>query len=168
MDKRNTIRFIYKNLSNEVKEHTLGVAKVFTHHFSGQDLIANRYKVYRKDRVVEYLDNAEEVLALYPIEPFKSPSGGGTTGINPHNPGNLLEVCFTGFRKADKERLTKLAQENRLYVARDVTVNLGILVCGYNAGPKKIERAVNSAQKVEIMNEEEFLHFVETGEVSGE
>lgn len=165
MDKRNTIRFIYKNLSNEIKEQTVGVAKVFTHHISGQDLNANRYKVYRKERIIEYLDNSEEILAQYPVEPSKYVTPRSSAGKGRHNPNNLLEVCFTGFRKADKERLIKLAKESRLYVVQDVTINLGILVCGYNAGPKKIERALNSANQVEIMNEEEFLHFIETGEV---
>lgn len=160
----NIISFTYKNLRDEVSDFTIGIHKVFEYHFSGINIETSKYHTFRKDRVVEYKDSADSILATYPIEPFKS-SGGKTYGLNNKNPEKLLEVCFTGFKKADKERLTTLSIENKLYVAKDVTVNLGILVCGYNAGPKKIERAVNSAKTVEIMDEQEFLHFIETGEI---
>lgn len=165
----NVILFNYKNLKGEENKFTISVHKVFKYHFSGMDIETDKYRTFRKDRVVEYFDNTEDVLDRYPVEEFKISGGGNKTfGINTNNPDKLLEVCFTGFKKADKERLTALALENNLYVAKDVTVNLGILVCGYNAGPKKIERAVNSAMKVEIMDETEFLHFLETGEVQAD
>lgn len=166
MSASNVIRFVYKNLNNETKEFAVGINKVFEYHFAGIDIERDKYLTFRKDRVVEYRDNAKEILATHPIEPFKTGGGGNKTfGVNTNNPDKLLEICFTGFKKADKERLIALAKEKKLYVANDVTINLGILICGYNAGPKKIERAVNSAMQVEIMDEEEFLHFVDTGEI---
>lgn len=169
MSASNVIHFTYKNLNNEEKDFSIGINKVFEHHFAGMDIERNKYLTFRKDRVAEYKDNAEALLATYPVEPFKTSGGGNKTfGVNTNNPDKLLEVCFTGFKKADKERLTALAKEKKLYVANDVTINLGILICGYNAGPKKIERAVNSAMQVEIMDEEEFLHFLETGEVQAD
>lgn len=166
MPDNNIVHFIYENLNDEKKKFSISINKVFEHHFAGKDIERNKYLTFRKDRVVEYKDNTEKLLATYPVEPFKTSGGGNKTfGVNTNNPNKLLEVCFTGFKKADKERLTALAKEKKLYIANDVTINLGILICGYNAGPKKIERAVNSAMQVEIMDEEDFLHFLETGEV---
>lgn len=162
----NVISFDYKNLKGEENNFTVGVYKVFKYHFSGVDIETDKYRTFRKDRVIRYFDNAEDILDSYPVEKFKASGDGNKTfGVNTNNPDKLLEVCFTGFKKADKERLTALASKNNLYVAKDVTVNLGILVYGYNAGPKKIERAVNSAMQVEIMGETAFLNFLETGEV---
>lgn len=166
MSASNVIHFIYKNLGNEVKEFSVGIDKVYDYHFAGIDLDNDRYKTFRKDSVIEYLNDAEAVFSNFPTLPSKKPSERTKTRIE--NDDNLFEVCFTGFKKADKDRLIALAKENKMYVVTKVTVNLAALVCGYNAGPKKIEQAINSSGDVEIMNEEEFLHFLETGEVQAD
>ena len=75
----------------------------------------------------------------------------------------LFEVCFTGFKKADKERLTTLATENKMFVRSSVTQNLQVLCCGYNAGPTKVTAA--RMKGVLILDEEQFLHMTSTGEV---
>lgn len=160
----------YRNLRNEVKTYTINITKVYEYHIAGVDTANNRHKTFRRDQILEYSDNFKEVLDRFEVEPSKlvARKPRGTTGTGKqYNPDQLMEVCFTGFRKADKERLIALAEESKLYVTSRVTLNLGILVCGYNAGPKKIEDAIKSANKVEIMEEDEFLHFLETGEVKG-
>ncbi|ALS99315.1 BRCT domain-containing protein [Lacimicrobium alkaliphilum] len=76
---------------------------------------------------------------------------------------NRLQVCFTGFGVSKKNELTDLANDNRFKVVASVTQKLDYLVGGENAGPKKIEKA--EAQGVQFLREEQFIHFVETGEV---
>ncbi|MBS7819030.1 hypothetical protein [Wohlfahrtiimonas chitiniclastica] len=163
METNHQISFIYRNIKGEEKHWTILLLKVFPNHFSGKELGTDAYKTFKKERVVSYDANASAIIEAWPIEPYKNKQT--IASIKSYNPNELFEVCFTGFKKADKERLISLAKEKNMYVAADVTNNLGALVCGYNAGPKKIEKAINSATKVEIMDESEFLHFITTGEV---
>ncbi|MDH2998091.1 hypothetical protein A1D22_09405 [Pasteurellaceae bacterium LFhippo2] len=68
------------------------------------------------------------------------------------------EICFTGFKKADRERLERLAILNDYVVRKSVTINLDYLVCGSNAGPTKLAQA--ESQGVSIIDEEEFLEMI--------
>lgn len=73
-------------------------------------------------------------------------------------------VCFTGFPTERKQELTDIAYDNRLQVVQSVTQKLNYLVCGINAGPKKMEKA--RSQGVSVMTEFSFLNMLDTGEVS--
>lgn len=74
-----------------------------------------------------------------------------------------IEICFTGFSPSEKNNLIKIAEENNLYIAKSITVNLNFLCCGDNAGPAKIKKAVE--QDVILLNVEEFYNLIETGEI---
>jgi NAD-dependent DNA ligase len=69
-------------------------------------------------------------------------------------------VCFSGFTTGEKDALVKLAEEKNLRVVGSVTRDLQLLVCGPNAGPKKLEKA--SAQGVAIISEEDFREYKES------
>ncbi|MCI5192690.1 MAG: hypothetical protein D3915_06125 [Candidatus Electrothrix sp. AU1_5] len=73
------------------------------------------------------------------------------------------EICFTGFKKADKIKLVELAESEGMVVRGAVTINLEFLCCGYNAGPKKIEKARHHG--VIILNESQFKTMLQTGEI---
>ncbi|EFK6636743.1 BRCT domain-containing protein [Escherichia coli] len=72
-----------------------------------------------------------------------------------------FEVCFTGFKKTDKDRLKNSAISAGMIVRNDVTANLHILCCGRNAGPKKMEIA--ALKGTMILTESEFLDFLNLG-----
>lgn len=72
---------------------------------------------------------------------------------------DLIEICFTGFKQADKARLERLAMENDYIVRKSVTQNLTYLVCGKTAGPAKRSQA--ERQGVIILDEEEFLALID-------
>ena len=63
-------------------------------------------------------------------------------------------VCFTGFLASEKDALIKIAESRNLRNVQSVTTDLNFLVCGPNAGPKKLEKA--TAQGVAIISEEDF------------
>lgn len=69
-------------------------------------------------------------------------------------PPTRLSVCFTGFTSAEKTELMALAHEANHHIAGGVTKKLGLLVCGDNAGPVKLEKA--AAQGVTLMTGEEY------------
>ena len=73
------------------------------------------------------------------------------------------EICFTGFKKEDKERLLKVAANAGLFIRSSVTSKLEYLCCGENAGPKKIDKARH--QGIVALTELEFISLIETGEV---
>lgn len=89
--------------------------------------------------------------------PVRMPSRDGW-----HNPDGKFEVCFTGFRKADKERLHKMAHLAGFKVRSKPTKDLGVLVCGYNTGPSKLAAA--RAQGADVVQEiEGFIEYLEHG-----
>lgn len=51
------------------------------------------------------------------------------------------EICFTGFGKSDKDRLSELATTAGFVVKDAVTKDLSLLVAGENAGPSKLKKA---------------------------
>lgn len=76
---------------------------------------------------------------------------------------NKLEICFTGFVKAEKESLIDKAIAAGMHVRDGVAKNLHFLCCGYNAGPKKIESAREKG--VLILVASQFIQMLETGEL---
>ncbi|OOE43994.1 hypothetical protein BZG06_10160 [Salinivibrio kushneri] len=162
----NELYFIYcsqrMNLSairlfdwSESKEHYQGMAEV------DGDIY---FRTYRKDCIVEsYESLAELAKAEHSLQEFiNSPENIYFNRPAP-KPVDTFDVHFTGFKKDDKARLTELAKSANMKVRGEVTKHLNVLCYGYNAGPKKLEKA--RAQGVMIINEPEFLHFIETGEV---
>ncbi|KPF70329.1 hypothetical protein IP84_00805 [beta proteobacterium AAP99] len=73
------------------------------------------------------------------------------------------QVCFTGFRAADKPALAATAERVGLEVVDAVTKGLTYLVAGENAGPAKLDKA--RKQGVAIMDRTAFERLAETGEV---
>lgn len=77
------------------------------------------------------------------------------TGLKTNDP----QICFTGFVTKRKAELKEMAQSANLWVTQKVTKNLKYLVCGGNAGPKKIEEAKNLGAI--IWSENDFLDWLE-------
>lgn len=65
-----------------------------------------------------------------------------------------VEICFTGFSKADRLRLEELAKLLDMQVRQSVTQGLTHLCTGKNAGPKKLEQAAEVG--AEIIDEADF------------
>ena len=75
------------------------------------------------------------------------------------------EVCFTGLSASEKIKLEEVAIGSGLHVTTSVTKNLMLLIAGENAGPAKLKKAQD--QGVTIISKEDFLEFLETGEIKG-
>jgi len=69
-----------------------------------------------------------------------------------------LRVCFTGFGPDERAELESIAMAAGHNVSRGVVKSLGILVCGDNAGPSKLEKA--HTQEVKILTAAEYREFV--------
>lgn len=160
------IKFKYETYNQHVSDREVRLQHERDGHFSGIDLTKNDHRTFKKERVMQYYEGTENLLEStksYVPAPIRAPD---SYRFFNRNPEGLLEVCFTGFKQVEKDELIAMARLNRCHVVMDVTSRLSFLVCGSNAGPKKIERALNHSGKVEIMPKEAFLHFIKTGEIT--
>lgn len=163
-------RFIYCNVGGEVAIHEVRDVSKSNDHLQGECLVCSRFQTFRKDRILEDIPDGlltedierrlEHFIALVAANP---PAWVKEPIESSRPPRNALDVCFTGFKKSDKERLTSLAKDNDLVVRANVTDYLTFLCYGYNAGPKKMEKARH--QGVVILSERQFLHMLESGEI---
>lgn len=112
-------------------------------------------KTFRKDRVVEYLDSLEEAKEFL--------LGCSLNDFTVRKPKpETFDIHFTGFKKADKEELERIATEANMEVRKSVTKNLNLLCYGYNASQMKMDKA--RSMGIIILNESQFRSFLETGD----
>ena len=152
------LSFIYQDARGRITARVISDISETGEYIQGHCHAADELRTFRKDRILERLDrndNVDERLHYH-------------TSVNPPPKAqpkshDLLDVCFTGFKSDDKKRLIELAESKGFIVRSSVTQKLNFLCCGYNAGPKKIEKARN--QGVIALNENQFTHLLETGEI---
>ncbi|MFJ1231391.1 BRCT domain-containing protein [Yersinia proxima] len=157
--------FVYVNSKGEVSPHHIAKFVHKDDYFQGYSIDKRSYRTFRKDRVLEMFDDKSQ------LPPLVSTSHDGETfnskllndSKNKVAKVSKIEICFTGFNKEEKDRLTELAKNNGLDVKSGVTSKLYFLCCGENAGPRKIELA--NGKGVFLITSEQFEHFIETGEI---
>lgn len=157
---------VYKNRYNEVKAYSLELIQESEDRFDAAQTNTGEIKTFIKDSILAdgftSFDSADkEAKGLqknYELKfPKRMPSRDGW-----NNKEGKFEVCFTGFRKADKEHLEELATEAGFKIRAKPTKGLGLLVCGYNAGPSKVAQATEMA--VPVVHEiEGFIDYLENG-----
>jgi len=156
------MHFVYINANARIAAHSLINISRSEHHIQGVCTQSHSVKTYRLDRILKEYASADEAFSAR--DTFNPDS---YSHLINKNKGTLnkqtFDICFTGFKKADKERLIAVAYENELTVRDSVTKNLQILCCGYNAGPSKVNAA--RMKGIVIIDEPGFSHFIETGEI---
>jgi NAD-dependent DNA ligase len=151
-----TLIFEYTNAKNEFKRYELSNWKEEGHYIRGY-IADDKFRTFRKDRINCYLSSEQALANPYSPPPPKLNSKAA--------PDDRLKVLFTGFAKNLKAELIDKAEEAGLRVmkARKVTGGLDFLVCGSNAGPKKISEAMQ--QETYIVSEKQFQVLIKTGEL---
>lgn len=149
--------FIYQDARGNITAREITDISETEMYLQGYCHLVNDLRTFRKDRILELLssDDDIELKLKYYISINPPPKA-------PSKSHHLLDVCFTGFKSDDKKRLKDMAENSGMVVRSSVTRSLNFLCCGYNAGPKKIEKA--RAQNVITLNEEQFTELLETGE----
>lgn len=150
--------FIYQNAKGNITARVISDTSETETYLQGFCHQACGLRTFRKDRILEMLNGSAEIESKLNHYITLNPDS-----IIPSKAHYLLDVCFTGFKSADKKRLVALAEDKKLVVRGSVTRSLNFLCCGYNAGPKKIEKA--RSQGVIALDEEQFIQLLETGEV---
>ncbi|CNB35931.1 Uncharacterised protein [Yersinia ruckeri] len=156
-----TRNFVYVNAKKVVSAYSLLEVSESEEHIQGVCLKSNSLKTFRKDRILEDCESLDD--ALVKLEALREGNFDDYIFSKSKPKKDAFEVCFTGFKKADKDRLIAKAVDNKMDVRSSVTQNLYALCCGYNAGPTKVTAA--RMKGVMILDEEQFINLIETGEV---
>lgn len=158
------IEFTYTNAHGETSEREVKVDYVDDTYIEGYCYSAQGTRTFRLDRIdgMIWQNNecffVDEWLGKQGIRKKQS------SLIKPtKQKSHKLEICFTGFKRDEKLKLELLAEKNGFKVRTAVSKNLDFLVCGVNAGPSKIEQALERG--IPYFSEDEFMAMLETGEI---
>lgn len=138
-------------------------------HIQGWCLRNGSPRTLRVDHILDIHNSIQEAEAFFKEAEAKLTECnfefevGRSANASRYSSPETLDICFTGFKKTDKGELTALAKDNGMAVRGEVTKHLDILCYGYNAGPKKLEKAMS--QGVMILNKHQLETMIETGEV---
>lgn len=162
---------LYTNSSNETKVQTLRNARKRasgnTYYIQGWSEGHKGVVTLRADRIKAVFSNTSEAEEALNRELADSPFSLDLPEGKPinylHGAANTFDIHFTGFSKKKKEELEKTAILNSMICRKSVTKHLNALCCGVNASPEKIALAVE--QGVFILAEDDFNHFIATGEL---
>ncbi|MEK2149676.1 hypothetical protein WOC01_00320 [Vibrio parahaemolyticus] len=135
-------------------------------HVQGWCAINRSPRTLRVDRILNIHESLSEAETFFKEAQAKLEQSGFEFDVpkpNRLSSPDTMDVCFTGFAKGDKADLMSLAESKDMMVRQSVTRHLDILCYGYNAGPKKLEKALE--QGVMILNRHQFESLLETGEV---
>lgn len=157
------MHFVYINANARIGAHSISNVSHSDHYIQGICQSAHSIRTFRKDRILKECTSADEAeqacQSLLPENYIHLTKEAKPKALT-------FDVCFTGFKKADKERLIDVAGTHNLTVRSSVTQNLQMLCCGYNAGPTKVNAA--RMKGTVIIDEAGFMHFLETGEIPDE
>ena len=162
-----SIFIVYLNRFNEAKGYEVDVLSQSGEDTVVFDLQQDKYKTLKTSKILsqqesycEALEAAKVLQENYAIIP-KNKTGRSRR----KNVGGKFAVCFTGFNKPEKDKLIILAQDNDMFVKSAVTKNVGLLVCGYRAGPVKMKKA--NAEGIScVFGADGFNQFIDTGETA--
>ena len=174
------IYFVYITTKNRIAAYALSNPMLCGDYIQGYCTTRGGYRTFRAERIFDFFESLEQaenhvkklrntVLSDSSFDGWYSSRTNEKRYKRYESPGmlqpldfsGLMEICFTGFKKADKERLILQAKEAEMIVRQDVTTNLHFLCCGYNAGPAKMEAARKKGTM--ILREPEFLALIDTG-----
>ena len=156
----NILTFVYVNARGEVKTHSIHSISESVKYFQGICFLDKKLKTFRKDRIVRFVSSYEEGNAYIASN---TPELIKEQHIIKPEKESKFEVCFTGFSKADKQRLIDVAIGAGILIRASVTKDLDMLCCGSNAGPAKLEAA--RGKSVVVVSETQLMSFLDTGEI---
>lgn len=159
MGEGTSLRFAYVNAQGETSQRELTQWQESGHYLRGYCTSSNAVKTFRKDRVQQYLDGCDSLLADPYAPPPPKPAPEAPKELRP-------QILFTGFAKAERAAFEAQAAAAGLVVVSTVTKNLAFLACGSNAGLIKVEKA--RAQNVYIIASSSLSGFLSDGVLADE
>ncbi len=153
---------IYINSYNVVSARTVEVLHESDTYLNGHCHSTGSYKTFRKDRILGTFSNqlnGQKIVVEFQKKYNILKKRVGTK----YNIENKEGVCFTGFVKIEKNELITIAKKNNFQIKPNVSKNVKFLVCGDNAGPSKLKKALILG--CYILKKETFLHLLKNKEI---
>lgn len=154
----NTINFIYQDSEGNTTKRSVVLKSMDYEYFTGICLDRHAERTFKKDRVVEYLGNAKQLLQNF------APTKKKISASKKNTKSPALTINFVGFLDDEQVLLEALAKPYNLKVLKSQTKTLFAIITNDELPEKQAERAKENGTLV--MNKEQFLHFLETGEIS--
>jgi hypothetical protein len=170
-----SIHFVYIDSKNKVTEQKSTLLSHKDHKFFAKCLTHGHLKCFLYESVLfdltNYKDNLSALLLHY--QGFYTeyvPVRRGPRDPSTLNIASKPEIQFTGFYSVlkmnqikTKQELMDIAESKGFFIkkSKKIGLNVSILVCGHNAGPKKMIEA--SSRGSILLNEKQFLHMIENG-----
>nr|WP_059392486.1 hypothetical protein [Pseudomonas toyotomiensis] len=149
------IKFSYRDADGRETVRTLTHWSENTRYIQGRGEGDTLPRTFRKDRVVEYLEGADQLLFdKAPPAPEPAPKAA---------PDLRAQILFTGFKAAERAELEVFAEQSGFRVMKTAGKSLAFLCIGANAGPSKVEAARLAGAF--ILTVSELNSLVNTGEV---
>lgn len=162
---KNIIEFTYTNADGDTKHREVRVDYTDDVYIEGYCYVAGDNRTFRLDRIDGLIEQNGE---FYTVDEWLEQRGirknQYQSKLSSKSTSSQLEICFTGFSKIDREYLETLAEIHDFKVRKTVTKNLNFLIMGDNAGPTKINSAIDVGAT--LLDENEFKTMIETGEIS--
>lgn len=164
------IEFSYSDANDDISYRLLNLNKVLINqhseiYFSGICAVRDEIRTFKVDRIISTIEYNYHDYSIkqFLTQVLQISNNAGSSRKKSKAKKETFDIHFTGFKQSDKKRLIELAEEKDLTVRKSVTQNLQILCIGYNASQNKIEKSQKMG--INIMNESDFLNFLETGEI---
>lgn len=149
----NAMEFRYINAKGEASTQRLKDGwKESGKYIDGYSLTDQGPRSFLIYRVTEYLNGSERLLR----DPFQAAPEKVTKQ-------SATEILFTGFLKAERAQLEQTARDAGMKVVKSVTKGLRHLCVGANAGPSKVEPALERG--LFILTATDLMTLIETGEL---
>lgn len=149
------IKFSYRDADGRQSVRTLTQWSENTRYLQGRGEGDTLPRTFRKDRVVEYLEGADQLLfEKAPRAPEPAPKAA---------PDLRPQILFTGFKASERAELEAFAEQSGFRVMKTAGKSLAILCIGANAGATKVESARGCGAFV--ITEQELINLIRTGEL---
>ncbi|MCI5179151.1 MAG: hypothetical protein D3911_07495 [Candidatus Electrothrix sp. AW3_4] len=106
----NDRKFIYRNASGVISVREVLNISETEEYLQGYCVKANAFRTFRKDRVLENIDessNVEERLQFHIENSSLTQKSQASRVSTKRSNTSAPEICFTGFKKADKIKLVQ-------------------------------------------------------------
>ncbi|VVO10162.1 hypothetical protein PS689_03382 [Pseudomonas fluorescens] len=168
----NILRFRYQDAKGDKTERELIQWSETSIYIQGRSIHDTYPKTFKKERIIEFLSGEEHLLgdaAPPPPLPKRTPDQVAREAalIDRKIPilpsGGPNQILFTGFNASFRAELEAKASQFGLKVMKTPGKSLTFLCYGDNAGPSKVEKALDAGSF--IIDAEEFLSLISNGEL---
>ena len=143
------IELLYQDYEGNITRREIILQNNQGQYLEGFCLKRNAHRMFKKERVLQYFGGSEQIVANFiPHQLRETPD---------------LSITLLGFNASDEKVLTALANAYNIKTLKSVTKNTFAVVYEGDLDASRLE-SIKKHNPL-LMDKNEFIHFVETGEI---